>query len=89
MTKQVRTAVEPVRDLHETDNGGYCMTYRVTYQIEDETGELPQVSKTQAKELTINMCKLIDTSFEEGVKAAHIHAEFGDNDPNQSKEWAP
>jgi hypothetical protein len=68
MKEQVRSDVAPVRELHRCSDGGYCKTYRVTYRIVDDTGELPQVSKTQAKELTINMCRLIDTSFEEGVR---------------------
>jgi hypothetical protein len=63
----VSTSVEYVGKLHTREDGRYCRTFRITYDIKDENGWLPQVTKQHAIKMTIAICHKIDSSFEKGV----------------------
>lgn len=63
----ISTSVEFIGTMHERPEGNYSRTYRVHYDIVDDSGKLPQVTKEQAREMTYTICHLVDTTFGEGV----------------------
>ncbi|KAG7354658.1 helicase domain protein [Nitzschia inconspicua] len=69
------TSVEQVGKLHARTDGRYCRTFRITFQVMDETGKVPEVTKKQAKEMTLMICKLIDTSFGDDVMVRQVPGE--------------
>lgn len=71
----VTTSVEHVGKLHARSDGRYCRTFRITYQIEDETGTLAQVTKKQAIKMTVAICHKIESCFEEGVMVRQLPGE--------------
>jgi hypothetical protein len=72
----ISTSVEHVGKLHARQDGRYCRTFRITYDVEDENGVFhPQVTKEQATKMTIAICHKIDSQFEEGVMVRQFPGE--------------
>mmetsp|Transcript_37838 Transcript_37838/g.92105 ORF Transcript_37838/g.92105 Transcript_37838/m.92105 type:complete len:466 (+) Transcript_37838:341-1738(+) len=63
--------------------GGYAQTYGIEYGIDDESGTIPQITKTQAKALHIILYRQIPNEFGDNVK---VRQRIG---PEQLKEHIP
>lgn len=61
---QITTHVEYVGEAFSHPNGSDARTFRVYYQIKDETGTVPQVTKAEAKKLHTELCRRIPLVFE-------------------------
>jgi hypothetical protein len=61
---QITTHVEHVGEAFSYPNGLYARTFRIHYQVQDQTGLLPQVTKIKAKELHEELCRRIPLVFE-------------------------
>ena len=48
--------------------GGYAQTYKIEYGIDDESGTMPQITKTQAKALHVILYRQIPNEFGDNVK---------------------
>jgi hypothetical protein len=53
-------------DVQKDD--GYAQTYGIDYGIDDDSGTMPQISKTQAKALHVILCRHVLTAFDGKVK---------------------
>jgi hypothetical protein len=61
----ITTQVEPVSEVFlNPKTGRYSQTFRIHYNVVDDTGTVPQVSKQHAKELHIALCRQIPLTFE-------------------------